>query len=254
MGDFIGMVDIDMVGAAAVDIELIAQKFHAHGRTFDMPARKPDPPGRVPLHLAPHIFGRKLPQGKIGGIAFFRVFLHPRAFLQGLDILMGKLGVVGKLRGVEINPVTGLVGVSFFFQSSDQCNLIVDRIGGFDPDIRRKYIEPGDVFLKCPGVEFSDFPGAAAFALGAFFHFVFAHVPVAGQVAHIGNIHDMLNPVSVVQQDPLQNIFKNIGAQVADVGIVINGRPAGVKPDLPFAQRDEFFFSVDSANCISKVS
>ena len=52
LSDFIGVMDIDMVDSAAVDVQLPAQEFEAHRRTFQMPAGKTDTPRRVPFHLA----------------------------------------------------------------------------------------------------------------------------------------------------------------------------------------------------------
>jgi hypothetical protein len=62
-------------------------------------------------------------------------------------------------------------------------------------------------------------------------------------VADIGNIHDVLDPIAIVQQDPFENVFENIGAQIADVGIIVNRRPAGVQSGRFVLNRDKFFFA-----------
>jgi len=48
-----GVVDVDVVDPAAVDVELLAEKLHAHGRALDVPAGKTRSPRGIPLHLAP---------------------------------------------------------------------------------------------------------------------------------------------------------------------------------------------------------
>ena len=102
-----------------------------------MPARKPDTPGRIPLHLSLNAGGRKFPQGEIGWIALFRIFLNPGTLLQRLNILVRKLGVIFKLWGVKVNAVAGAIRISLFLQNFYEGNLVVNGIGGFDPDIRR---------------------------------------------------------------------------------------------------------------------
>ncbi len=39
---------------------------------------------------------------------------------------------------------------------------------------------------------------------------------------------------------PLQEILKNIGAEISDMGEIVNGRPTGVEPHLPGLEGREF--------------
>lgn len=52
-------------------------------------------------------------------------------------------------------------------------------------------------------------------------------------MADIGKIHHVFNLVAVVFQNPSQDIFKNIGSEIADMSEPIDGRTAGIKTD-PF--------------------
>src|SRR4051812_33181243 len=54
------------IEAAAMDIERLAQEFHAHRRAFDVPAGPARSPRAVPLWLA-RLGG--FPQGEIAGVA-----------------------------------------------------------------------------------------------------------------------------------------------------------------------------------------
>ncbi len=102
-----------------------------------MPSREIRCPRESPIpSVAGSPSGENFHKAKSVAIALFRIFFHPGTFSQGLDILMGKPGVILELRGVEINSITCPIGISFFFQDFDQRNLIVNRIGCFDPDIR----------------------------------------------------------------------------------------------------------------------
>jgi hypothetical protein len=49
----------------------------------------------------------------------------------------------------------------------------------------------------------------------------------------------VLDREAVVRKHPAQDIFKEIGAQIADVGIVIDRRAAGVEADLGWVKRGE---------------
>ena len=52
LGDLVGVVNRDVVLAAAMDVEEFTQVFGRHGRAFDVPAREAHAPGAVPFHLA----------------------------------------------------------------------------------------------------------------------------------------------------------------------------------------------------------
>ncbi len=241
LGDFIGVVDVHVIGSAAVDVQHVAQVFHAHGGALDVPAGKSHPPGRIPLHLPLNPLGRKFPQGEIGGVAFFGVFLHPRAFLQRFDILVGQFGVGLESGCIVIDAVRGAIGVPFGFQDPDQFDLVVDGFRGLAPDRGFQNVEAPDVLLECVGVIGGDLPGAAPLATRAGFELVFAHIPVAGKVAHIGDVHHMLDLQAVEGEHPLEDIAENIGPEVADVGVVVHGRTTGVETDAARKNRREGF-------------
>ena len=50
LGNLVCVMNRNMVDTACVDIDVFAEVFHAHGRTFDMPAGIAPAPGRVPGH------------------------------------------------------------------------------------------------------------------------------------------------------------------------------------------------------------
>ena len=51
LGNLVSVMDINMIDTAAMDVQLFAQIFQAHGRTFNVPAGKTDAPRAIPLHL-----------------------------------------------------------------------------------------------------------------------------------------------------------------------------------------------------------
>ena len=60
-------------------------------------------------------------------------------------------------------------------------------------------------------------------------------------MAHIGDVHDTLDIVALIAQSLFQHIFHNVGAQVANMGIVIDRRAAGVHFDDARIVGDKFF-------------
>jgi len=61
-------------------------------------------------------------------------------------------------------------------------------------------------------------------------------------MADIGDIHHPFNAISVIFQSALQEVFKEIRAEIAEMGIIINRRTAGIETDSARLDRDEFFF------------
>src|ERR1700694_202554 len=57
----------------------------------------------------------------------------------------------------------------------------------------------------------------------------------------IGEVHHLRDAVPLLEEDPAQEILEEEGAEVADVGIVVDGRAARVHPNLAWFDRCEFF-------------
>ena len=65
MGDLVGVVDRDVIFAAAVDVEVRSQVLGRHGRAFDVPAGEAAPPRAIPFHLSLRVCWAELPQRKV---------------------------------------------------------------------------------------------------------------------------------------------------------------------------------------------
>ena len=115
---------------------------------------------------------------------------------------MRKLGIIFKFGCIKIDAVTGLIGIPFFFQRFNQRNLLVNGIGGLHPDIRLKNIQVGHVLLESPGIIFGDVPGSLSFAQSTFFHFILTHIPIPGEMANIGDVHNVLHAITIIHQHP----------------------------------------------------
>ena len=68
-------------------------------------------------------------------------------------------------------------------------------------------------------------------ALGTLEHFVLAGVGVGGQMPDVRDVHDALDVVAQIAQALFQHVLHDIAAQIADVGIVVDRRAAGIHFD-----------------------
>ena len=230
----------DVVDAAAVDVDPLAQVLDGHGRAFDVPAGEPHAPGAGPFHLAFGPCRRELPQGEVGVVAFAGDHFDSRPGLQSLDVQPGQLAVVAHLRGVHVDAVAGNdIGVALALQGGDHLDLLGDVVGGLAPDVGHEDVQPLQIVREALLVELGDLPGALAFAGGALFHLVFAHVGVAGEVADVGNVHNVADPKTRRDEGSLENIFKNVRSQVADVRVVVHRQAASIEADGGSSQRPE---------------
>ena len=59
-------------------------------------------------------------------------------------------------------------------------------------------------------------------------------------VFDVRDVHDMSHLVTAIRQPAPQQIFKDKGPVVADVRIIVDGRPTGIEPDSWRIQRNEF--------------
>ena len=237
--NFVRVVHCDVIFTTAMNVKVFAKILVRHRRAFDMPARKATSPRRIPFHLA-IVFGcRKLPQCVVGGVLFFTQ-INPRTGLQSSDVEPPQMAVTRLLRGVEVNAVARLVGVSLLFYFPDEVDLLGDAVGGLAQRGRKLDAQRLQITNERLGIQRGDVPRALSRAPRTLLHFVFAVVAIGYQMADIGDVHDVVNAVAVQLQHTLQPILEQKGAVVANVLIVVHRRPAGVEPHLARFQRREF--------------
>ena len=77
-----------------------------------------------------------------------------------------------------------------------------------------------------------DLPGRFPLAPCRNLHLVVAAVGIRLQVADIGDVHDVPDPIAEQLERASKHILEHIGPQIADVGHVIDRRPAAIHPNL----------------------
>lgn len=148
LGDLVFVVREDEILAAAVDIQRLAEVFHAHRRAFDMPARTAHPPRRFPRRLARLL---RFPDGEIHRMALVRVNVDARAALQILKVLAAELAVAGERLRIVVNvAVVAGIGQALVDQLLNQRDDIRDMLGRARIDRRAldaQRIRVGVIFL-----------------------------------------------------------------------------------------------------------
>ncbi|KVA01637.1 hypothetical protein WI40_07550 [Burkholderia ubonensis] len=122
---------------------------------------------------------------------------------------------------------------------SDQRDLLFDMVGRLAPDRRQLDVEQPEISDERLGVAFSEGPGRHAAASALTLDLVLAFVLVGQQVADIGDIDDMTNRIAVEFEGPTQQILEEIGSQIADMGMVVDGRATAIQPDPVRVNRTE---------------
>src|SRR5262249_786869 len=92
------------------------------------------------------------------------------------------------------------------------------------------------VLLERFRVERGDLPGRLPLLAGAALHLVLALVPVRGEVPDVGDVLHAAHVVPVRFQGAAQQAGDEVGAQVADVGVVVDRHAAGVEARLTWPQ------------------
>ena len=93
-------------------------------------------------------------------------------------------------------------------------------------------------------VELGDLFGRPVLEPGGHQHLVLAPVElVVGEVADVGDVHDLGHLAAEVFQRPAEHVGEDVGAEVPDVRVLVDGGTAGVDPDAPRFQWRELFFA-----------
>ena len=231
LGDLVFVVREDEILAAAVDIQRLAEVFHAHRRAFDMPARTAHPPWRFPRRLARLL---RLPDGEIHRMALVRVNVDARAALQILKVLAAELAVAGERLRIVVNvAVVAGIGQALVDQLLNQRDDIRDMLGRARIDRRAldaQRIRVGVIFLDEAIAQLLD--GDALF-VGAADHLI----------VDIGEVLNVLHFIAFVLQIAAQRVKHDKRARVADVEIVVDRRAAAVNAHLARLNGLELFLA-----------
>ena len=230
LGDLVGVVGEGVVDAAAVDVHVLTQMLHADAGALDMPAGIAGAPGRIPLKGLVLKFGLGEPEDKVVFVAFVGVLLHALAdaHLQIILVVVVEHIVFFQLGGVEIDIAPGQIRKALVQQGRNHVDILVNAVCCRLNHIRRLDVQLLAVGKKGVGIIFCNLHDALMLPLCALEHLILAGVGIGSQVAHVGDIHDALDVVAQVAQALFQHVLHDIAAQVADMGVVVDRRAAGI--------------------------
>ncbi len=225
LGNLRFVVRKNVVHAAAVDVDLIAEERGRHRAALDVPAGPPQSPWRIPFHIG-IFFVPRFPKREVANVFFIvLVVLYATGRLQLIQIEVCQFSVIWKFVDPKINRfVVGLVGETFRDQLADHRDHFIDVtligrgriiVRAFDPQRFRILEECVLEFLR------KLLEGNASFARAA-----------DRFVIDIGDVHHAMNFVVARFEMTLEQVFENVGAEVSDVRAAINRGPTRVDVDL----------------------
>ena len=193
-------------------------------------------PGKPLPHGLSHSICRFSPGGenfhsaKSVGLALLAE-LDALAGFEPVDVEAREIAVVGLLRRVEVDAVGRAVRVAVALDVGDERDLLGDVVGRAAQDVGSSMLSALHVGEERVGVELRDLPRRLAGAPRALLHLVLAGVGVGREVADVGDVHHVADAIAVPAQHALQHVLEQERAEVADVLVVVDGRPAGVQAD-----------------------
>ena len=211
-----------------------------------MPAGVAGPPRGIPFQRLILKFGLCEPEDKVVDIALVAVLFHafPDPYRQILFFVRVEDIIAIQFGRVKIDVSSGEIGVSGLHQAGNDFDIVVNAAGRGLNHVGAFDIQLAAVVKESVGIELRDFHDRLVFAPRALEHFILSRVRVRGQMPHVGNIHDAVDTVSGVTEKLFQRVLTEIGPQIADMGIVIDGRAAGVHFHMSGGVRGKFRFFV----------
>ena len=149
LGDLVFVVGEDQVGAAAVDVEPLAEVAVRHRRALDVPAGAAVAPRARPERLAGL---RPLPQREVERALLLLVHLDARARLEIVGALARELAVTGEARHRIVDVAAGGVGEALLLQPANDVDHLGDVLGRARLEIGRREAERAEVDLHLLGV------------------------------------------------------------------------------------------------------
>ncbi len=195
-----------------------------------MPAGVAHAPGGVPLESLILEFRLREPKGKVVSVALVLVRLNALADADGKVLLLEVVEnvIAFELRGIEIYVASGSVGVIRIDELVYHLDVLGNAVRRGLDNVRALYIELFAVSEKGVCIVFRYIHNALVLALCALEHLVLAGVPVRGEVADVGYIHNALYVVAEEAEVLFQHVLHDIAPQISDMCKVVHRRAAGV--------------------------
>ena len=120
LGDFVGVVDGDVVDAAGVNVDRFAEEGVNNCGTFEVPTWVAWATEEIPAHGVGFAGFDELPDGKVGGVFFGGGKLDTGTGLEVFKVEASKIWVCRETRSVKIETVFGFVSVAVSDKGLDE--------------------------------------------------------------------------------------------------------------------------------------
>ena len=196
-----------------------------------MPAGKALAPARRRPLEDPAIPGG-LPQREVGRVALVRLDVAPVSGTQVGQRVARQLPVPFEPPDVVVDvAVRGCVGVPGVLERLGEREHLGDVVGGAREDVGRQDVDQRLIGVERRLVGVRDLAGRLVLEAGRDEHRIRPAVEsLVAQVSDVGDVLDLEDVDAVVEESPPDQVGKEIAAQVADVGVAVDGRSAGVHP------------------------
>src|SRR6266542_961517 len=215
LGDLVLVVGEDEVGAAAVDVDLVAEGLADHRGALDVPPGPTFAPWAVPRWL---IWLGGLPQGKISGVLLAWLELLAGCDQLTVQVTATQLAILGECGDREPDVAVVDVGVLGFDQVANEFDDLLHVAGDGRVLVGSLHIEPihhGEIRIR---VFLGSLSGGATLTRSA----------LDDLVVDVGEVLNVLHFETAVVQVATHHIERDEGARVADVGVEFGGHAAGV--------------------------
>src|SRR5216683_427716 len=229
------MMDRDMVEAARMNIERLAEVLHRHRRALDMPSRVPASPRTVPLHQMVRLV--EYPQRKVVRAFLVRRMFKPLTRMLLVETLTRESSdpaPPAPLLDVEVDARRRHVRVAVLDDAPDERDHLADMVSRARQPRRlwQLNIEPRAVAFELRDIEFRDFLRRLALGPRGFLDLVLARILIRSHMADVSDIHHVTDVVAVEFERASQRIDEKIGAHVTQMLRQVNRRPARIVGDF----------------------
>ena len=221
------MVRENQILPAAMDVEVGAEVFLAHGRAFDMPAGASPPPRAVP---ARRVVVARLPQHEIRRVPLVGCHLDPRPVDQRFPAVPRQAAIVRHRGYVEQHMAFGFIGVAGSDQALHQLDHFRNVIGRTRFHVGLQHTHRCRVGVKTIGGFLRQRTDIDAELFRPDIDLVFDVRDVAG----VGDL--WVEPL----EQPVQDIEDHQRPRIADVNIVVDRRATDIHAHVIGIDRDEF--------------
>src|SRR4030042_976956 len=109
LGDFVRVVNLDMILSTSMNVDLLAEVLHAHRGALNVPTGETPTPRAIPLHNMLWLVG--YPECEIPRGLTIRINFYPCTTVLFFRIEPRELGVFRKLGGIKNHPDSPFVSI-----------------------------------------------------------------------------------------------------------------------------------------------